>query len=130
MPEIFRCRMVQPENRPVFAEVEGESPEDAASTYHFGWMEGSAVWTVHEPDGKRHQIYFARIEVEGHGEMVVRTYKYGLWRKGGVKGLGQEKTLKDIADAIGWQHDPAELIESGWPLEETVEEAQRLGSVR
>lgn len=122
----YHCRVVlpKPECEGNWIEVEAETPEQAVQEYHFGLsvFDQGKSWRVEE-GGKAHVIRFARIEVEGWGDCVSRVYHYGLWRKGGVKPL-IKPTLKDVADAIEWKGDPEELVEEGWELEETMEEAE------
>ncbi len=76
---------------------------------------------IQEPGDKQHLVFFALIEVEGEEAMVSRIFEYAIWRGGGVK--GREITLKEIADALGWTHDPNDLL-GEWDNEETMEEAE------
>ena len=122
----YRCRMILP--KPVgegnWIEIEAETPEQAIQEYHFrlATFEQGKSWKVEE-GGRVHYIRFARIEVEGWGDSVSRVFHYGVWRRGGV-GPRVKPTLQDVVDAIGWKGEPEELVEEGWDLEETMEEAE------
>lgn len=114
---IYQCRMLLPQELP-WRTVEADTPEQAANEYHFGlprWESGK-VWIERDGEGTRTDVYFARIEVEGHGSWVSRVYQSGLWRRGGVP--VQQPTLADLAAAIDWPHDPQELVQPGWDFEE------------
>lgn len=118
---IFRCRTTIP-TMFKWVGVEAESPEQAASDYHFAHDEGSIRHIVEDADG-RHVVLFARIEVEGYGTLISRVYSYGIWRKGGVK-VGQP-SLADIARKLEYMDDPQTLLEPGWKCEESMEDARR-----
>ena len=118
----FRCRTVKPKVSRWY-EVQAETPESAANDFHSDNMEvlASLRWEVPTANDGKYFIMFANIEVEGHGEMVSRVYKHGIWRKGGVKRSDYktpEQKLKELADALGWTHAPEELIASGWDGDE------------
>lgn len=123
----YRCRMTMP--KPVgegnWIEIEAESPEQAIQEYHFrlASFDQGKSWKVDLKSGGRYLICFARIEVEGWGDSVSRIFEYGLWRRGGV-GPKVKPTLQAVADAIGWEGDPEELVEEGWDFEESMEEAE------
>jgi hypothetical protein len=94
--------------------VSADSPEQAANDWFFtAYRDG--VSFIHETTSGREDIYFGRVEVEGHGSWVVRTFWKGIYRRGGVR---SHKTIADIAKALDWTGDPAELLEAGWDLEE------------
>lgn len=71
---------------------------------------------VLDPDKPATRVLFATLEVEGHGLFTSRIYQSGIGRRGGVKRRA-EMSLADVAKAIGWERDPAELMESGWDSE-------------
>lgn len=123
----FRCRMVRPKQGP-WREVEGDSPEDAASTFHALHTEGSCMTTRNTESGSGFEkVHFARVEVEDHGELIVRTFESGIWRRGGVSGratLTPEQVLERIAKTIGYEEDPANLLsDDDWEGAETLDEA-------
>lgn len=127
----YKCRTTKPAESKWY-EIEAASPEQAANDYHTRDLHclASASWEMKNDDGGKYYIMFALVEVEGHGEWVSRVYKYGIYRKGGVKRPDyrtHEQKLKDLATAIGWEKDPAILIEDGWEGEETLEEASARG---
>lgn len=122
MPK-FRCRTVLPKLSNWYV-GEAPTPEEAANAFHAENVSllPSCCYTHTEADGGKICIYFARIEVEGHETLVSRVYRYGLWRKGGVK--LSTPTLADIAKKLEYKGDPKTLIESGWEFEESMEEAR------
>ena len=139
--KLFRVRTVKPQESRWY-EVWGETPEEAANDFHVKNMEALAnlSWKVEQkrsafkrlpadfdgsgqPSGSYYFLKFVCVEVEGHGEMVSRMYHHGLWRRGGVKGpdhfKSREQKLKELAEALGWSHDPEELIsDEGWDGDE------------
>jgi len=125
---MFRCRTVKPEVS-AWVEIEAESPEDAANSYHERDTPKSLTYR-HETEGGARVVFigFARIEVEGHGEMVSKVYHHGIWRKGGVK-TRAPMTLTMVAEALGYDEDPSTLLDE-WPGEETMEEAEARKSSR
>jgi len=106
--------------------VEAGSPEEAALDYHDRNDDVGLVFH-HETGGGLEKIYFALVLVTREDgqetTLVTRLYKHGLWRKGGVR-VGTRDSLRDIAQKLNYRHDPATLVEPGWELEETMEEAQ------
>lgn len=123
----YRCRMTMP--KPVgegnWIEIEADSPERAVQEYHVRLCDFDAGkhWWVSTGEDIGYRMFFARIEIEGWGDTISRVYHYGLWRKGGV-GPRVKPTLQAVADAVGWKGDPEELVEEGWNLEESMEEAE------
>ena len=117
----YRCRFTAP--RPSdWSTVEADSPEDAAQEFHFrdGDKSSSPHSIAYVPDEQRPgaRIFFARVEVDGHGELVSRCYSSAILRRGGVK--PQRVTLEAVARAVGWEHDPADLVDEGWDREESA----------
>ena len=119
MTETYRCRFLAPRETS-WEDVSASSPEDAAQKHHDRHRDISVKFCP-DPDKGGSRIHFARIEVEGHGDMVSRLYTSGIIRKGGVKNpfLRPLITIEGVVKAIGWQKPPAELLEPGWDGEET-----------
>jgi len=68
------------------------------------------------PMGSGTECIFNVVEVEGHGEWIVRAFKKGgKIRPGGAKPV--EITLDSLAEKLGLQRGELE-IGSGWYLEE------------
>lgn len=109
----YRCRTVAP-RQTSWCDVEALSPEDAAQTHHDRRLRSDSI--VYVPDEKKagSRVYFALVEVEGHGEMVSRIFTSEILRRGGVKSNRPPVTLADVAQALGWGRDPQELVASGW----------------
>ena len=108
-------------------EVEADSPEEAAQEYFFSRDASSGIAYRREDldNGRTYPtVWFGRVAVAEHGEFIVRTFRHGLTRRGGVK-RGNSITLTCIAQAIGWKGYPEELIGEGWDLEETWEQASK-----
>lgn len=122
----FRVRFLKP-NLYEWQEVEAETSGQAAHNFHYNHPRHLGFSYVEAPTKTtRHTIYFALVEVEGHGEFVSRVYHYGLWRKGGVEDPRRgSKELLRIASELGWGRDPQELLAEGWEEEETLEDASR-----
>ncbi len=115
----YRCRTILP-TVSAWTEQGGASPEDAAAEFWAKtWRHGAGAEFKRAPGDV---VAFARVEVEGHGSVVARVFWTGLVRKGGVP-RRRPTTLADVAAAIGWEGDPAELLADGWECEETTEEA-------
>ena len=114
----FRCRMTVPQHS-LWEEIEAETLEDAVQEFHLQHP-GGIRYRVEE-HGLVHFVYFARVETEGHGATVTRIFEHGIWRRGGVK--PHNSTLKEIAEKLGWEHDPKDLLGT-WEGEETMEEAE------
>ncbi len=117
--EKFRCRTVKPKQSH-WKEVSADSFPEAAEAFFFqGCDHGLEVVSVKSPIGEI--VKFALVEVEGHGELVARVFHHGIWRRGVPRPY---PTLKQVAAILGWEHDPEELLGSGWDCEETKEEAE------
>lgn len=112
----YRCRFTMP-RRSDWSTVEADSPEIAANELHAHDEKTYAIGYEFDPDEPGRRVYFASVEVEGHGEWVSRMYTSCIIRRGGIRGR-RPVTLADVAKAIGWTHDPAELIAEGWDGEE------------
>jgi hypothetical protein len=120
----FKVRALKPKESPWF-DVEAQTSDEALREFHFREVNcksgyGGIRKRVEDEDGM-HLVFFALIEVEGEEAKVSRIFEYGIWRCGGVK--SKEITLKEIADALGWTHDPEDLL-GEWDNEETMEEAE------
>lgn len=121
----YVCNLTKPSMlNPV--EIDADSPEEAAQNYFFSRDSSGIAYRRDDPDnGKSHPTpWFGRVAVAGHGEFIVRTFRHGLTRRGGVK-RDNSITLLQIAEAIGWKGDPEELLTEGWDLEETWEQASK-----
>lgn len=104
----YRCRFIVPSSDVRWYEVEGESPEDAALNFHYRevpWCGGP--FYVPHADRPGLRVYFARVEVEGHGEHVVSTISSSIVRKG----VKSRATLADIAKALDWPDEPERLMD-------------------
>lgn len=124
----YVCRLVKPSTlTPV--EVEADSPEEAAQEYFFSRDTSGIAYCRDDLDnGRTHPtVWFGRVAVADHGELIARTFRHGLTRRGAVK-RGTSITLTHIAKEIGWEGDPDELISEGWELEETWEQASKRGA--
>lgn len=120
----YRCRTVRPTESPWHRNIEGSSAEDAAQSFHLlvPHIPACRYWNELEGGGGE-QIYFSVVEVEGERSTIVRTYSRGITRRGGVKRPPRkEDTLEGIAEILGWEQDPAGLLEP-WDLEESWDDA-------
>ncbi len=122
--QVFKCRFVKPGQSEWF-EITADTYAVAANELHDRHVpnfkaepgcQSIVFWFTAEKPGN--SVAFACIEVEGHGEFVSRIYHSGIVRRGGVKLPGRELTIVDVAKAVGWTKDPAELLTSGWEAEE------------
>lgn len=111
---LFKCRTVLP-NQSQWHEREAFSPAEAANEFWFHTHDilQRVTWRL----GNGERVYFARVEVEGHGTFVARIFCSGLWRSGGVA-LRNPPTLASIAEKLAWTGRPEELIEPNWEGEE------------
>lgn len=127
----FKCRHAIPEKGIVWPwrSIEAKTPEDAAQEYHDKYPHSNPLLhhVVRPTETTRYIVKFARVEVEGHGEMISRWFHYGLWRKGGVSFHQDKNSIEDTARLLKWDRDPKELLEEGWDGEETMEEAEKRG---
>jgi len=115
---IYSCRLVKP-TVGSWIGIEANSPGEAANEFHCTHMAGTISY---RPENGSEGVSFALVEVEDHGDFVSRMYYLGIGRAGGVR--RPQPTLKQIAEMLGWERDPEELLEPGWLYEETMEEAQ------
>ena len=121
---IFKCRFIKP-NQSDWHNVSAESFEEAAQDFHGLYVPSyykdrtSLVYVDRKPDNLRECIYFALIEIENHGQLIIRTYYTGIFRKGKER---PDPTIESIAKGLGWTADPAELLEY-WTGEESPEKA-------
>lgn len=116
----YRCRSLRPKVSS-WSDLEADSPEDAAQEHLGRWFRMDALRYTPDLENPGSHIYFSLVEVEGHGEMVARLYTSGIVRAGGVKPRQvqtREQALADIAKQIGWEKDPALLLDAGWDGEE------------
>ena len=112
----FKCRMVIPSHA-TWVEEEAETWEAAALEHHFREpRRGIAFNEDHDRPGS--SVCFARVEVEGFGELITRVYRSSLVRRGGVKTGERAVTIEQIAERLGWAGEPAALLKVGWDLEE------------
>jgi hypothetical protein len=116
----FRCRVIKPRVSE-WKDVESDCKENAVQDFFCPISDEYGHRFRHElPDNRREIIHFGLIEVEGHGELLTRTFSSGIWRQGGVK--PHHERIEDVAKIIGWEHDPKELLEE-WDNEESWEDA-------
>lgn len=106
----YRCRFVAPTSSD-WADVEADSPESAANEFHFKRTElgrqPDSVTYIPDADKPGSRIHFARVAVDGHGEMVSRVYTIGIIRRGVAP---RRMSLAEVARIVRWEHDPAELL--------------------
>lgn len=112
----FRIRYVAP-HRSEWSDVQADDLSSAVQWHHEGGTAEMSARYVPDPDRPVARVLFATLEVEGHGLFTSRIYKSGIGRRGGVKHRA-ELSLADVAKAIGWDRDPAELMGPGWDGEE------------
>jgi hypothetical protein len=113
----YRCRFIAP-RRSDWSTVEAESPELAANEFHFLDERTYAITYIPDASEPGGRVHFARVEIDGHGTHVSRVYTSAIVRRGGVK--IRPVTLSDVAKAVGWEGDPADLLAGGWIGEEPV----------
>ena len=116
----YKCRVTKP-NMGEWVVVKANTPEEAANEFHYSNSRYEAITYLPPLNEGGETIYFATIEIDGHGEFVARSFYSGIGRRGGV--TRPRITLRKIAEILGWEKDPQELIEPGWEYEETIEEA-------
>lgn len=119
---IYRCRSVKP-HESTWRDVESDTPESAANEYHcqFGQSDDYIV-TDDRIENDCQRIGFMLVEVENYGEWVSRMFYKGIYRKGGIKRLGQKtfyQRLVEAAKTIGWEKDPMRLVVEGWEEEQS-----------
>lgn len=112
----YRCRFIAPRQSD-WSTVEAESPELAANEFHFRDERTYAITYIPDPSKPGGRVHFARVEVEGHGTHVSRVYTLAIVRRGGVRIKRPGVTLDDVAKAVGWEGNPADLLAS-WHGEE------------
>lgn len=115
----YRCRFIAPRQSD-WSTVEAESPELAANEFHSRDERTYAITYIPDPDKPGARVHFARVEVEGHDSWVSRIYTSAIVRRGGVRSKRTAVTLDDVAGAVGWENDPADLLADGWIGEEPV----------
>lgn len=116
----YNVRRLRPAPEPNFTPVEAASPEEAADTYYNtrntdGYPTISFLHKV--GDAKFQRVKYALIEIEGHGELVARSFHSGIWRRGARPNANLSEQLTRVATELGWEHDPSELLDK-WDLEE------------
>jgi len=117
---IYKCRVKKPVlNGTGWYDIEAESAPEAAQKLIWD-NECLPVYTyINDPTPTtRETITFALVEVEGDQEYITRNYHGGIHRRGGIKTKTGIDYLKRIADGLGYDGDPKELLEPGWDLEE------------
>lgn len=116
----YRCRTTKPiVNGTGWFDIEACSPTEAAQNLVWNNPHLPTYTYFHEtgPD-TRETITFTLVEVEGFGEFIVRNYRAGLYRRGGIKVKSGSGYLKQIAHDLCFDGDPKELLDPGWDLEE------------
>ena len=119
---IYKCRTIKPKLTE-WREVEAESPEVAANEFHAKYQLyfDNLKLKIETKDKGMYLVHFVVVEIEGHGEQVSRIFEYGIWRAGGVKKpeVPLKTRLKELAEKLGWTHEPEELVAEGWEGEES-----------
>jgi hypothetical protein len=120
----FLCRTVKP-RLGRWHEIEAETAEDAAQTYH---VEGAELCPppsgyVHQAPGSENRAgrvtEFLLVEVQDHGEVISRAFLEGMRRRGGITPKGhKEWSIEEIAAELGWDKEPELLLATGWEGEE------------
>lgn len=118
----YRCRALKPETTD-WSEIEASLPEDAANSYHDQKNPPSITYRWETPNSGVVFVSFARIEVEGFGEMISKIEEYRIIRRGGVRSR-DPVTLQRVAEVVGYKDDPQTLLDT-WDGAETLEEAHR-----
>ena len=117
---VFRFRQVKPKESD-WLYGEAETLGDALQDAHLDDRVGDIVYRHELEEGNIEFVRFAVFEVKDGTQYVSRLFERKITRSGGVK--LRLVTLRDIAQAIGWTHDPKELL-APWADEETWEEAR------
>lgn len=119
----YRCRRVRPNSEDTWTTVEESSPGRAANEYQVRYGRSYNYCIVEEnvADNKMQYVYFAVIEVDGHGLFISRYYYSRIWRRAGVR-IPDKKPLSeklvDLASVLGYDGSPEELLHPGWDEEE------------
>ena len=113
---IFRVRVA---GKADWHEFNADTPGQAASDWFDGHFRAQATsrFAHVTPDGRRQDVHFAQIEIDGHDTVIAREFTSGIYRRGGVK-PNRERTIQDVARELGWEHAPADLL-APWDGEET-----------
>ena len=120
----FKCRFIKP-SQSDWQSIEADSFEEAAQDYHglyvptFYKNRSSFVYIDRKNNNCREYVYFALIEIENCGQLIVRTYYTGISRKGVER---PDPTIESIAKGLGWTASAEELLEY-WTGEESPEKA-------
>lgn len=119
---VYMCRRVRPVGEDVWHPVEESSPGRAANEYQVRYSRHDNYFIVEEvtKDSKQY-VYFAVIEVEGHGQFISRYYYSRIFRRAGVKVPDKKpfiEKLVDLASVLGYNGSPEELLAPGWDEEE------------
>lgn len=119
---MFHCKVLKPRASVNWYDVEANTAPEAADLLIDQHPDLAHFTYTHDlPDGKgRETVRYYLVLVDHHGEFVVRRYHGGIYRRGGIKLHTGDDHLKRIADDLGWEGKPEELLESGWDLEEPV----------
>lgn len=112
---IYRVRAVRPKTTD-WQDVEAASPEEAASEFQEKFNPAQLSISLPRKNNGKEVLSLCCVEVEGSGEFISRYFNTGIWRSGGVK--PPQRSLREVAKILGWEHDPNELVAEGWPLEE------------
>lgn len=109
----YRCRTTKPKASEWF-DIEAESPELAANSFHSDYdaLIDSVTYTPN-PELPGAFVYFAVVEVEGHGTWVSRVFLSRILRRGGAQ-RKPPPTIKHVALLLGYKHNPRTLLEDGW----------------
>lgn len=113
----YRCRFHAPRTSD-WHTIEADSPEAAVQELHYQDPRPYGIRYVPDLEKPGNCVYFASIEVDGHGPLISRIYTSGITRRGGIK-PARTTSLADVAEAIGWTHPPEGLLDPGWIGEES-----------
>src|ERR1700748_435246 len=122
---IYKCRFVKP-NQSQWHNIDADSFQEAAQEFHGQYVpsyykdRSSLVYLDRKPNGSSEGVYFALIEIENYGELIVRTYYTCITRKG--RASKDPNTLESVAKGLGWTGLLEELLEY-WSGEESPEKA-------
>lgn len=113
----YHCRFVAPRLSAWFV-IEADAPDLAANELHN--RDPGTFAISYTPDNLRpgRKIHFARVEVEGYGSWLSRIYTSGIIRKGGTR-IQSPVSLADVAQAVGWNQAPDQLVTDKWHGEDS-----------
>ncbi len=121
----YRIRFVAP-TQSDFVEVAGHDVPDAVGNFLEARL-GGCLFVQPEKLGpeSRETVYFAVVDVEGHGELVGRHFYSGIGRKGGVRVPNPREmgSLAAVEKVLGLAD--GSLSDADWEGEESEDDARR-----